>query len=97
MSFYFHPEALAEHKASVQYYKTRQPNLGARYAAEFDQVMGNIIEAPHRFRIERSPDIRTISLRRFPFKIIYRETSNQIQVLAVAHKRRMPGYWAGRL
>ena len=29
--------------------------------------------------------------------VIYREHSGEVQVLAVAHYRRRPGYWLGRV
>jgi hypothetical protein len=33
----------------------------------------------------------------FHFDLIYREVDGLVQVLAVAHHRRRPGYWTGRL
>ncbi len=43
------------------------------------------------------PDIHKAGLKRFPFHVIYRATGTQIIVLAVAHQRRRPAYWMGRL
>jgi hypothetical protein len=36
-------------------------------------------------------------LDRYPFSIIYREMPREIQIIAVAHAKRRPGYWAKRL
>ena len=36
-------------------------------------------------------------MQRFPFNVLYREAGNTVQVLAVAHHRRRPGYWLGRV
>jgi hypothetical protein len=36
-------------------------------------------------------------LRRFPFVIIFREAAVRIEILAIAHGRRRPGYWRDRL
>ena len=36
-------------------------------------------------------------MRRFPFWIIFRETSEAIVVVAFAHKKKRPGYWSRRL
>ena len=36
-------------------------------------------------------------MRRFPYLIVYRVTASAIQVVAVAHARRRPGYWKTRL
>ena len=96
MSYHFHPEAESEHLETVAYYETRQAGLGASYLAEFESVMEGVCEAPNRYPIERSPDIRRISLRRFPFTVLFRESEGTVQVLAVAHHHRRPSYWLQR-
>jgi hypothetical protein len=35
-------------------------------------------------------------LKRFPFGIIYRIDGDTLRVLALAHRRRRPGFWRGR-
>jgi hypothetical protein len=35
-------------------------------------------------------------LRRFPFALIYRIKTSKVQIVAVAHDRRQPGYWRRR-
>jgi hypothetical protein len=34
---------------------------------------------------------------RFPYSVVYLEDEDEIWVLAVAHAKRRPGYWRGRL
>ena len=97
MSYRFHPAAEAEHYEAVQFYESCSVGLGGDYLAEFEQVMEHVGSAPHRYRIERPPNIRRASLVRFPYKVIYREVEGDIQVLSVSHKRRRPAYWAERL
>jgi hypothetical protein len=36
-------------------------------------------------------------LDRYPFSLIYRELPRKIEIVAVAHAKRKPGYWAKRL
>jgi hypothetical protein len=36
-------------------------------------------------------------VRRFPYHVVYIELPDRLQVLAVAHDRRRPAYWVGRL
>jgi len=36
-------------------------------------------------------------MKRFPFAIIYRDTPEAIQVIAIAHGHRRPGYWKKRI
>ncbi len=96
MIYQFHPEAEVEHLESVAYYEERQPGLGASYLAEFEATLEQVCETPSRYPIEHRPDIRRIRLRRFPFTVFFRESSDVVQVLAVAHHRRRPSYWLGR-
>ncbi len=97
MSYQFHPEAEAEHLETVAYYETRQAGLGASYLSEFEYALEQVCEAPHRYPIERQPDIRRMRLRRFPFTVFFRESEDTVQVLGVAHHRRRPSYWLSRL
>lgn len=97
MTLRFHPAAEAEHLETVAFYESRQAGLGRVYLAEFEEALSRLTAAPHRYRIERKPDIRLLSLVRFPLKIIFREIDTSVQILALAHKRRRPGYWVGRI
>ena len=97
MSYTFHPAAEAEHLESVAYYESKQAGLGASYLAEFERTMSDACEAPHRYPIEKQPDVRRIRMNRFPFAVLFRESSGTVQVLAAAHNRRRPQYWLGRL
>jgi mRNA-degrading endonuclease RelE of RelBE toxin-antitoxin system len=40
--------------------------------------------------------LRQFHLRRFPYKLIYRVDDDNLRIIAVAHIRRRPGYWAVR-
>ncbi|MGI8739750.1 MAG: type II toxin-antitoxin system RelE/ParE family toxin [Gammaproteobacteria bacterium] len=97
MNYRFHPAAEAEHLETIAFYESRRPGLGDRYLREFEQVMTHVAQASHRYRIERKPNIRRVSLVRFPLSVIFRNVGNSVQVLAVSHKRRRPGYWIDRL
>jgi toxin ParE1/3/4 len=96
VSYYLHPAAEKEYLEEIAYLESRSPGLGASLLIEFEQVLSDICEAPGRYRIEMEPDIRRKSLKRFPIIVLYREIRGQVQVLAVAHKRRRPQYWLER-
>ena len=96
MSYYFSPAAETEHLETVAYYESKKPGLGAFYLTEFENIMVNICKFPHRNPIDKEPDIRRKRMNKFPFTILYREISNSVQILAVAHHRRRPLYWLGR-
>lgn len=97
MKYRFHRAAAGEHLDNVAFYESRQPGLGADYLAEFEAVMAHICTAPDFYPVIDAPDIHKAGLKRFPFYVIYRAGQVQIDVLAVAHQRRRPAYWAGRL
>ena len=96
MTVWFHPEAEAEHLDPVVFYETRRAGLGALYLAAFEQALETVRIGPKRYRIVHEPDIRRVILARFPLSIIYRETNERVEILAVAHHKRRPAYWTGR-
>ena len=90
-----HPAALAEAEAAVRWYRERSPKTAARFVAEISAVVDKVAAAPKRW-IRGVHGTRKAKLPCFPFLIIYRESENAVQILAVAHGRRRPGYWKNR-
>lgn len=97
MSYVFHPAAEVEHLESIAHYESKRPGLGASYLAEFEMILVHVCESPHRYPVEMKPDLQRVQMKRFPYSVLYRDVSGTIQVLAVAHHRRRPQYWLGRL
>ena len=97
MNYFFHPAAEAEFLESVGYYESRVPGLGGAFIEEVEAMATLIGESPKVWQVEQEPDIRRAPLHRFPLSIVYREQSDVFQILAVAHDRRRPQYWLGRL
>lgn len=91
-----HEEALEEALAAANWYRERSPRAAQRFGSELNQAIDKILTAPHRWPQETN-GTRKLKLPCFPFLVIYRESRNTIQVLAVAHGRRRPGYWKTRL
>ncbi len=91
----FHPEALAEAVAAAAWYRERSAKAAAAFEAEIAHVMDRIAGAPDRYP-PYTDETRRILLRRFPFAIIYRVDADRIEIVAVAHGRRRPGYWRHR-
>lgn len=91
-----HPSALAELHFAIAWYLERNEPAAIKFAAEVDHAIELIQNSPGRWpRGEHST--RRFVLQRFPYALIYRETNSTIQILAVAHGHRRPGYWKGRL
>jgi len=97
MRYRFHRAAVSEHLDQVSFYESRLPGLGADYLAEFETVMARICVEPAFYPRVGTSDIRKAGLKRFPFHVIYQVAATQIVVLAIAHQRRRPTYWMGRI
>ena len=91
----FHPKALAEAEAAKQWYRERSPEAAAAFLVEVNRAVRQISEAPARWPPYLS-GTRRVVLRRFPFLVVYRELPKVLQVIAVAHPHRLPGYWRSR-
>jgi plasmid stabilization system protein ParE len=97
MIYAFHPEAAAEYAEHVAFYKSLRTELGMRFHEAVKAVIANVCDMPARYRTEFPPAIRKARVQGFPYNVIFREVEGDIQILAVAHHRRRPLYWLGRL
>jgi plasmid stabilization system protein ParE len=93
---YFHPAAVEEAEAAARWYRERSSRASAQFIDEINQVIDKLFDAPGRWP-QGLYGTRKIRLPCFPFAVIYRESKEMIQILAVAHGRRRPGYWRARL
>jgi plasmid stabilization system protein ParE len=92
--------ASAEMAEAAAWYEERVSGLGDRFLSELEAAFTRIDETPfigppwtHR----RLPDgVRRMFLRSFPYSAVY-VLQPRVVVVAVAHVRRRPGYWAKRL
>jgi plasmid stabilization system protein ParE len=92
-----HEQAAAEYDAAFDWYRDRSPDAARKFDAEVDHALSEILQAPQRWAAGPY-QTRKFLLRRFPFTLIYRErVFGGIQVVAVAHTSRRPGYWKRRL
>ena len=92
----FHEQADTEYNDALDWYLARSPQAAAEFAEELTRAVELISGAPHRWARDRA-GTRRFLLHRFPFALIYRELPSVVQVLAVAHTHRRPGYWKDRL
>ena len=95
MAVEFHSAAEQELDAAAAFYEHRREGLGQGLLSEVEDVCALISEYA---AIGRKVDQvhRSVPLRRFPFVVFYRVLGAQVQVVAVAHKRKRPGYWRSR-
>ena len=90
-----HPEALEELQHQAVYYEERSEGLGGRFtdqieaAAELAAAMPGI-GSPYKYGTRR------VFPKDFPFSVVYRDSGDELFVIAVAAFRRKPAYWRGR-
>jgi plasmid stabilization system protein ParE len=90
-----HPEAVDEAQAARIWYAERSQSAADSFLAELDYGIESISSAPERWPLFVHGTRRYL-FHRFPFQIIYRIKNDRIEVVAVAHGRRRPGYWKSR-
>ncbi|MCG8422584.1 MAG: type II toxin-antitoxin system RelE/ParE family toxin [Proteobacteria bacterium] len=91
------PEAEAELLSAGEWYEGKQPNLGIEFIDALDRAFARILQMPESAPIWREGyPYRMYSLRRFPYEIFYTVEPDYVEVTAVAHAKRRPGYWMGR-
>jgi plasmid stabilization system protein ParE len=90
-----HPLAEDDASAAYSWYLERNPIIAEIFFVELNSAMDRIAQNPRRWpRIGGS--YRRYLLGRFPYSVVYQERPQLIEVVAVAHHRRLPGYWARR-
>jgi len=90
-----HPLAADEAEAASAWYLARNPTVADAFLLELDAAVANIAEGRRRWpRIHGR--FRRYLLHKFPFSVVYLERPDFIEVIAVAHHRRKPGYWSKR-
>lgn len=95
MIIHFHPEARLELLESVKYYNERATGLGKQFLEEVQNTLLLIENHPHLgFPLTKSD--RRMVVQRFPYAIIYTVDKNQIEIHALMHLHRDPGYWQAR-
>jgi toxin ParE1/3/4 len=91
-----HAEAHLEEEEAFHWYLDRSRRAAEAFLEEIDEARRAIQNSPQAWA-EYLYGTRRYLLRRFPYVVIYRVTERRIEVIAVAHGRRKPGYWMNRL
>jgi toxin ParE1/3/4 len=81
---------------TAQYYNEQQPGLGKRFLDAIREAEQRIRRHPEAWTLH-AKTIRGCRVSPFPHRLLYRELPDRIQVVAVAHPSRRPGYWKDRL
>ena len=90
----FSDEARSDLRDARAFYAAIAVDVAARFAAEVEHAVGLIGEHPSAWT-PMARGLRRVTLKRFPYALVYREGATQQRVIAVAHTRRSR-YWRGR-
>jgi toxin ParE1/3/4 len=96
MNAEFLPEADEEFREAVRYYENQAPGVGLRFVAEVRRGVTLITENPFAAGAVGS-GIRRKVLNHFPYSLFYAVESDLVVIVAVAHHKRRPSYWRGRI
>ena len=76
--------------------EANRPGRGAHRIA--DRAFDEIQDAPLSYALWRADrPYRKKVLTRFPYVVFFRAEGNAIEIVAVAHARRRPGFWLDRV
>lgn len=92
----YHPSARLEIKAAHAWYLRKSVQVADGFYEELLPALDRVQEQPRLYPTYLYGTQRAV-LNRYPFSVVYRELLNEIQIVAVAHAKRRPGYWAERL
>jgi plasmid stabilization system protein ParE len=89
--YYFEPKALKEYITALEWYKKRSDAAAANFVKEIDIAVAAICFEPYRYHIGYK-QFREISLKKYPFHIIYtiEETKKQVLIFSVFHQKKNP-------
>ena len=87
--------AESDYTEAISWYAQHSLQAAEGFETEVERALQAIAADPHRYRHcdERH---RFYLMRRYPYQIIYRELPDHIAVIAIAHMKRDPSFWAKR-
>jgi plasmid stabilization system protein ParE len=95
-SVQIHPAALEEAEAATDWYAERSRRAAEGFLNELRRAIQQISEYPEQFPVLEF-GMRRIVLRKFPYILVYRASATSVEIVAIAHGRRRPGYWRNRV
>jgi hypothetical protein len=97
--FGLHSLALAELDRERRYYQRRAVK-GRAFVDAVEEALSRMAEQPERYAPEktvRGITIRSVRLKRFPFRVHFGDLGDSLRVYAIGHVKRRPDYWSRRV
>jgi plasmid stabilization system protein ParE len=92
----FFDEAAEEIEEAASWYGQRSDVARAAFLSEIDRALDAILDAPPRWPAYVDGTRRYVC-QTFPYTVVYFVEGESVVVVAVAHEKRRPGYWRGRM
>ncbi|MDA0806829.1 MAG: type II toxin-antitoxin system RelE/ParE family toxin [Planctomycetota bacterium] len=91
----FHPAAVEEATAARRWYFERSRSAASAFDESLALAMQQVADHPNRWA-KHLHGTRHIVLQKFPYVVVYRVLESVVEIVAVAHEKRRPGYWKSR-
>jgi plasmid stabilization system protein ParE len=95
MKFFLHPQAKEELEQTILFYKKQQAGLEKRFIEALEDAINRVCRNPLLYR-KIDDDSRKCRLLHFPYAIVFRAKSAQLEIIAIMHLRKQPNYWQSR-
>ena len=95
IKIFFHQLARQELFEARDFYDDLVFGLGNSFIREVEKTISIIKNIPSAYPIIRD-DIHQAVIIKFPYSLLYRYENKSVYLLAVAHQKRKPNYWADR-
>ena len=95
LPYRLHPAADAEAIGEVSFIKSDDPIQAEIFKDCLEDAIEWACSQPLIFRCFEE-DFRKVKVGKFRVNLVFRIRGDEIQILAVAHHRRLPGYWKER-
>jgi len=91
----FHPAAVEEATEARRWYFERSRGAAIAFDEALALAVQQLVDHPNRWA-KHLHGTRHVILQKFPYVIVYRVLDSAIEIVAVAHEKRRPGYWKSR-
>ncbi len=91
------PPASEEFTEAVRWYEDKRVGLGGEFYDAVLHTVGLVREHPEiGVAVDGLYLHRQFLVDGFPYKLIYRERTDDLYIVAIAHASRRPGFWKQR-
>lgn len=96
-----HEAAREELREAASFLEDEREGWGDRFIDAVEAALKSIVDSPFSWGLHRGrpydPPVHTRSVKGFRYDIKYVVIDDEVVIIAYAHERRRPGYWAPRL